>query len=79
MKIQDKYADVENWFKDHEATFLKLSDDTEKLVWKNPGSIDMMIVYILDCETLFVRGDLGSAVYTWEYDISIKGLRGVNP
>jgi len=61
--------DIKRNFKDHEAKYFVTKDDYGKdmeiLRWQRPGSSYYGIIYLRQANTLFVKGDLGEAVYLW--------------
>jgi len=46
--------------------------------FQEPGTNNYFIEFLFTNGTLFVRGDLGEAVYCWHYSMVIKGLGKVN-
>lgn len=62
-------VDIRNgWFKDHVAFILgKKDDDLIKIRWREPGSSNYYVIYLIDtlASTVCVYGDLGEAVYMW--------------
>lgn len=62
-------ADIREQFSKHEITLLDTDDPVQRLVWKNPETINFSITYLLYNGTLCVMGDLGEATYCWSGDI----------
>jgi hypothetical protein len=59
------YSDrIKSWFKNHVCEYSSVGD-VETIVWGKAGDAINRIIYIFcgDIKTLFVTGDLGSAVY----------------
>ena len=60
------------WFKNHEAILFQYSPTRERLLWKNINSGIYSVDYVRYINTLFVTGDIGSAVYRWS---NIKNMQ----
>lgn len=56
------------WFKDHKATYTKLSDRVTSIDWKRDGSGFYAVRYVFDGDKLYITGDIGHALYrlTWQ-------------
>ncbi|MHA1470165.1 MAG: hypothetical protein ACTSSP_06330 [Candidatus Asgardarchaeia archaeon] len=77
MKREEENKQIEGWFKDHEAQYFSYSDNgpsMEMLVWAKPGTGVYKVAYARIYNTLFVTGDLGSAVYRWSGEISLRSI-----
>jgi hypothetical protein len=64
MTDEERMNEIRNdWFKNHKATYEKLSDDTSVLTWKKDGTLMYYVRYIFDRNRLFITGDIGDAVF----------------
>lgn len=64
----------DDWFKEHEATYEKLSNDTVVLTFKKPNTNMYYVRYILDKNALFITGDIGDAVFCLTEKADLKTL-----
>lgn len=62
------------WFKQHVATFAELNAKVDSLDWRHPEHWNYRVRYLLEAGTLFVSGDLGSAVYRWGEAVTFEWL-----
>jgi hypothetical protein len=69
---------IKDWFKQHKATLKTYRDDKgntiEYLRWSQPESSFYKVEYFREGGTLFVGGDLGSAVYRWYGEASLEWI-----
>lgn len=70
-------------FKTHVAKYWKMGGEpgvpqVEMIRFQQPGTSNYFIEFIFTNGTLFVRGDLGEAVYCWHYSMKLRGLRNVD-
>lgn len=66
----------ERWFREHKATVSASPNGVTAILWKNPGTQNFHVCYILWGGTLYVSGDLGAAVYRWGDWLSLQFLAG---
>lgn len=75
--VEDKRIPVmEHVFKDHKADYQRVSEDIELLTWAKPGTGIDKVEYLTYKGTLFIKGDLGEAVFQWYPSISLKAISG---
>lgn len=62
-----KTEQIKEWFKNHKATVVNLSDDVQILTWAEPGTIFYKIDYLFYKNMIYITGDLRDAVFntTW--------------
>lgn len=63
-----------DWFKEHKATYEKLSDDTTVITFKRPNTNMYYVRYVLDRNVLFITGDIGDAVFCLTEKADLKTL-----
>ena len=79
-QFDEAIADIKKyWFPDHQADFLYPLGPQDKgtpslLTWYKPGTSTYKVHYIVLGNTLFVTGDIGSAIYVWNEPISFEWL-----
>jgi len=80
--IQEKQEQQREYFKNHVAKYWNLtregSPQVEMIRFQEPGTNNYFIEFLFTNETLFVRGDLGEAVYCWHHSMGVKGLKKVS-
>mgnify|MGYP000947007397 CR=1 FL=1 len=64
----------DDWFKEHKATYEKLSDNTVVLTFKKPNTNMYYVRYVLDKNVLFITGDIGDAVFCLTEKADLKTL-----
>lgn len=63
-------------FKEHMVTYWQYGK-IEELIWRKPGSSVYAIFYLYKAGTLYVSGDVGSAVYRWHSSIgTLRNIAG---
>lgn len=68
----------EVWFKDHKANYIKINDDLKILEWKKTDSLYMNVRYVMDCNKLYITGDLYSAIFTLTEISSLEIFKDYN-
>lgn len=63
-----------NWFKEHEATFNKLTKDISVLDWQKPGTIIYRIRYVFDRNSIYITGDCGEAIFVLTESADLRKL-----
>ncbi len=80
--------DIKKEFKKHKAnysTYTKLNpnskssvDEIEVLQWKKEKTFNYAVIYIRQGNTLFVKGDLGEAIYGWGQLNDLEWISNLN-
>ena len=79
MTVEDRrIPQIEKEFEKHRATYQKISDDIEILTWAEPGTMINKVEYLVYNNALFIKGDLGEAVFSWHPSISLNAISGFN-
>lgn len=60
---EKRREELQSYFTNHVAGYT--DHHIERLVWNDPETTTSRIIYVRDLNTLFVKGDLGCAVYRW--------------
>jgi hypothetical protein len=69
---------IKECFKEHKPEYRQIEENTERLIWQKPETNIDRIDYLRDREALFIKGNVGKAVFKWSYPISLKGISGCN-
>ena len=56
----------------------KINIGIEVLTWKNPGSYNYYVKYIVIGNTLCVYGDLGEAIYQWSENVTFEWVSNLD-
>jgi hypothetical protein len=71
----------EDWFKNHIAEyFISETKDIkiQLLKWKEPETSVYFVKYILDYNSLFIKGDIGEAAFCWNNPVSFKNIANMD-
>ncbi len=78
--LEERRDEQRKNFDKHVVTYHSFSEGNaavEMIKFGEPGTSNYYIEFLFTNGTLFVRGDLGDAVYCWHYSMTLKALGNV--